>query len=76
MAITGDPSQVDLPMGAKSGLADALSVLEGVNGVQTIRFTDKDVVRHPLVTRIVQAYGVREKGLLDRVAPKKEEPSS
>lgn len=80
MAITGDPSQVDLPMGAKSGLADALSILEGVEGVETIHFTDKDVVRHPLVTRIVQAYGVREKGLLDRMAPKmapkKDGPSS
>lgn len=66
MAITGDPSQIDLPMGAKSGLADALGVLEGVNGVSTVRFTDRDVVRHPLVTRIVQAYGARDTGLLDR----------
>jgi len=70
MAITGDPSQIDLPMGAKSGLADALGVLEGVNGVSTVRFTDRDVVRHPLVTRIVQAYGARETGLLDQRSAK------
>jgi len=64
MAITGDPSQVDLPLGAKSGLGDALRVLEGVNGVSTVHFTARDVVRHPLVTRIVQAYGAHESDLL------------
>jgi len=63
MAITGDPSQVDLPLGAKSGLGDALRVLEGVKGVSTVKFTARDVVRHPLVTRIVQAYGADEKDL-------------
>lgn len=64
MAITGDPSQVDLPLGAKSGLKDALDVLDGVPGVATVRFSDADVVRHPLVTRIVKAYNARERGLL------------
>ncbi len=64
MAITGDPSQVDLPLGAKSGLKDALDVLDGVPGVSTVRFSDADVVRHPLVTRIVKAYNARERGLL------------
>lgn len=64
MAITGDPSQVDLPLGAKSGLGDALRVLEGVKGVSTVHFTARDVVRHPLVTRIVQAYGAHESDLL------------
>ncbi|PKP76587.1 MAG: phosphate starvation-inducible protein PhoH [Alphaproteobacteria bacterium HGW-Alphaproteobacteria-3] len=64
MAITGDPSQVDLPLGAKSGLRDALDVLEGVPGVATVNFSDADVVRHPLVTRIVKAYNARERGLL------------
>jgi phosphate starvation-inducible PhoH-like protein len=64
MAVTGDPSQVDLPLGAKSGLGDALRVLEGVKGVSTVHFTARDVVRHPLVTRIVQAYGADEKDLL------------
>jgi len=54
--ITGDPSQVDLPKGQKSGLADAVRVLEGVNGIAFSRFTSRDVVRHPLVARIVDAY--------------------
>ena len=65
MAITGDPSQVDLPLGAKSGLRDALEVLDGVEGVATVCFSDADVVRHPLVTRVVKAYNARERGLLD-----------
>ena len=56
MIVTGDPSQVDLPRGIKSGLVEALGVLQGVEGVSTTRFTDKDVVRHPLVARIVAAY--------------------
>lgn len=75
MAITGDPSQIDLPMGAKSGLADALGVLEGVQGVSTVRFTDRDVVRHPLVTRIVQAYGTHEAKSLD-LKPQKDRTRS
>ncbi|MDO8837490.1 MAG: PhoH family protein [Parvibaculum sp.] len=64
MAITGDPSQIDLPLGAKSGLKDALEVLDGVEGVATVRFSDADVVRHPLVTRVVKAYNNRDRGLL------------
>jgi phosphate starvation-inducible PhoH-like protein len=54
--ITGDPSQVDLPRGQQSGLAHALGVLEAVQGIATTRFTSRDVVRHPLVARIVDAY--------------------
>jgi phosphate starvation-inducible PhoH-like protein len=56
MIITGDPSQVDLPRGVKSGLVEALQILKGVEGVSVIRFKDADVVRHPLVARIVRAY--------------------
>ena len=56
MIITGDPSQVDLPRGVKSGLVEALEVLKGVEEISVIRFKDTDVVRHPLVGRIVQAY--------------------
>ncbi len=56
MAVTGDPSQTDLPAGQTSGLADALSVLHGVEGVGETRFTAADVVRHPLVARIINAY--------------------
>ena len=56
MAVTGDPSQVDLPRGEPSGLAHALRILEGVEGVASVRFTREDVVRHALVGRIVDAY--------------------
>ena len=56
MAVTGDPSQVDLINSHDSGLAHAVSILEGVEGVAVSRFTGADVVRHPLVGRIVEAY--------------------
>ncbi len=61
MVITGDPSQVDLPTGQKSGLAQALSLLEGVEGIRSIRFDDADVVRHELVARIIRAYDFRDR---------------
>ncbi len=60
MAITGDPSQSDLPVGETSGLGDALSLLDGVEGVAVSRFTAADVVRHPLVARIIEAYDARD----------------
>jgi phosphate starvation-inducible PhoH-like protein len=56
MVICGDPRQVDLPDPSKSGLADAVNRLEGVEGVSVIRFNAADVVRHPIVGRIVEAY--------------------
>jgi phosphate starvation-inducible protein PhoH and related proteins len=56
MIVTGDPSQIDLPRGVKSGLVEALRILKEVEGVSIIRFRDVDVVRHPLVGRIVKAY--------------------
>jgi len=56
MAITGDLSQVDLPRGSRSGLHEALDVLRGIDEIGFTRFNDRDVVRHPLVTRIVRAY--------------------
>ncbi|MBW0145584.1 PhoH family protein [Sphingomicrobium clamense] len=56
MVICGDPMQVDLPDPGASGLADAVGKLEGVEGIATVRFTATDVVRHPLVGRIVEAY--------------------
>ena len=58
--ITGDITQVDLPSGAPSGLADAEALLSGVEGIAFRRFSDIDVVRHPLVQRIVRAYDERE----------------
>ncbi len=56
MVICGDPHQTDLPRGVESGLADAVSKLEGIPRIATIRFGAADVVRHPLVGRIVEAY--------------------
>lgn len=56
MVVTGDPSQVDLPPGQTSGLVEALRVLDGVKSIVTVRFEAKDVVRHPLVAAIVEAY--------------------
>ncbi|HEX6073079.1 MAG TPA: PhoH family protein [Sphingomicrobium sp.] len=56
MVICGDPHQVDLPDPSKSGLADAVGRLEKVKGIAVVRFTVADVVRHPLVGRIVDAY--------------------
>ena len=56
MVICGDPSQVDLPPTQRSGLADAVDRLEGVEGIAMVRFDPKEVVRHPLVGRIVEAY--------------------
>ncbi len=63
MVITGDPSQTDLPSGQKSGLNDAVETLEGIDGMRFVRLTSKDVVRHDLVTRIVDAYDARDKKL-------------
>ena len=56
MVICGDPNQTDLPNGVKSGLNDAVGKLEGIKGIDCIRFGVADVVRHPLVGRIVDAY--------------------
>ncbi|WP_312166319.1 PhoH family protein [Phenylobacterium sp.] len=56
MAVTGDPSQIDLVNAADSGLAHAVGLLEGVKGVGVNRFAVEDIVRHPMVERIVRAY--------------------
>jgi len=69
MVVTGDPTQVDLPIGSRSGLADALEALRGVDDIVTVRFTERDVMRHALVARIVGAYEAR-----DRAARGDEEP--
>jgi len=58
--VTGDVTQVDLPRGVRSGLNHAVEVLKGVKGIGHLRFTSKDVVRHPLVQDIVEAYQVYE----------------
>ena len=61
MVVTGDPSQVDLPFGMQSGLVEAVALLDGVPGIEAIRFTGADVVRRDLVARIVNAYDQQEK---------------
>ncbi|MBQ3577300.1 MAG: PhoH family protein [Firmicutes bacterium] len=54
--VTGDITQIDLPRGKRSGLVDAMRILDGVGGIAFCRLTDSDVVRHPLVRKIVNAY--------------------
>jgi phosphate starvation-inducible protein PhoH and related proteins len=56
MIVTGDPSQVDLPQGQASGLAEATRLLKNVEGIGHVVFTHEDVIRHELVARIVAAY--------------------
>jgi len=66
MVVTGDPTQIDLPAGQLSGLIEAAQVLEGVEGVAICRLSAADVVRHPLVQRLVNAYASRD---ANRLAP-------
>jgi phosphate starvation-inducible PhoH-like protein len=61
MAVTGDLSQIDLPPRTKSGLADALETLDDEESIAIVKFNDTDVVRHPLVSRIVRAYDRRDR---------------
>ena len=60
--VTGDASQVDLPRREDSGLLRSISMLRGIKGIASITFTSADIVRHPLVTKIVRAYEQNEKG--------------
>ena len=61
IVVTGDPSQSDLPFGKKSGLAVATKILRGIEGIAVHQFTDRDVVRHPLVQKIITAYDKYER---------------
>lgn len=61
MIVTGDATQIDLPRSVQSGLLQALRILRGVKGIGIIEYVKKDIVRHPLVQRIVDAYEAREK---------------
>ncbi len=70
MTVTGDLSQVDLPRGTRSGLRDALETLREVEEIAIVEFTEADVVRHPLVARIVGAYDAR-----DRLRAASDDPS-
>ena len=60
MIITGDMTQVDLPRGVKSGLRDAIDTLKDISDIAIINFNDKDIVRHRLVTKIVNAFKAKE----------------
>jgi phosphate starvation-inducible PhoH-like protein len=71
VVVTGDVTQIDLPRHIKSGLRDAVDVLRGVDGISFTFFTARDVVRHPLVQRIVRAYEAREARTTDADADKR-----
>jgi len=58
--VAGDPSQVDLPSGERSGLYDAIDILAKLDGISLVEFGEADVVRHPLVTKMVHAYNARD----------------
>ena len=73
MVITGDRSQVDLPRGVVSGLSDAERLLKGIKGVGFNYFTSKDVVRHPLVAAIIEAYDEDSKRALIKNAKRSQE---
>ena len=60
--VTGDGTQIDLPLGKTSGLVEALKVVEGIEGIEVIRFDERDVVRHQLVQQIVKAYDADTRG--------------
>ena len=61
MVINGDLSQTDLPRGVQSGLSDAISTLKNIDDIKIIQFSEKDVVRHGLVSKIVKAYDAKNK---------------
>lgn len=65
MIVTGDTSQIDLPRSVQSGLLQAMRILKGVKGIGVIEFGKKDIVRHPLVQRIVDAYEEKEKASVE-----------
>ncbi|HEY6174495.1 MAG TPA: PhoH family protein [Kofleriaceae bacterium] len=61
IVVTGDITQTDLPRGQKSGLRDALELVQGIRGIATVQFSDQDVVRHPLVAALIRAYDHRDR---------------
>ncbi len=65
MAVTGDITQIDLPRHKKSGLREAVKILRDIDGISQFRFDSSDVVRHPLVTKIVNAYETNRKNISD-----------
>lgn len=73
MIITGDMTQIDLPHSVKSGLKEAREVLDGVKGIAFVEMNDKDIVRHKLVTRIVNAYDKHDKEMAEKRRQEKEQ---
>lgn len=71
MVITGDLTQIDLPYNQKSGLKEAIEILTETNGISIINLDQKDIVRHKLVTRIVNAYDAYDKSRLNKSDSKK-----
>ena len=71
--ITGDITQIDLPKGRKSGLVEAIRVLKGIKGLKFVYLTHKDVVRHELVMRIIEAYGRYDKKTVRRQSKARKE---
>ena len=65
MVITGDLTQIDLPREQKSGLRESLRILNGIDGIGVVELGKKDIVRHKLVTRIVNAYEAYDKKMAD-----------
>ena len=65
MIITGDLTQIDLPRGQRSGLGEAMQLLQDIEGISFVRMEKKDIVRHKLVTRIVNAYESADKKALE-----------
>ena len=77
MIITGDLTQIDLPREQRSGLKEALKILDGVEGIRVVKLGQKDIVRHKLVTRIVNAYDKYDKERAEaREAQKAEKDNS
>jgi phosphate starvation-inducible PhoH-like protein len=59
--ITGDVTQIDLPKGKKSGLKEVMEILRGIEGIEFVMLSEQDVIRHPLVAKIIKAYEEYEK---------------
>ena len=77
MIITGDITQIDLPRSTRSGLIEAMTILRDVKGISFIEMTDQDIVRHKLVTRIVNAYKEYEDSkLLKQINENKDEDAN
>ena len=69
--ITGDITQIDLPSGKRSGLIESAKILQGIEDIEIVTLTNKDVVRHPLVQKIINAYELYEQKKEKNVKPAK-----